>query len=155
MGGPHPTYSDRRQAPIGVYSGAVADQYVSYSRPQENTNWVNVRWAAITSSSGTGLLATAECAPQEVGRAGEGAGDGLSVGASRYSKEQREKADYDFQLAAEHCTYLNIDGAQMGVGGNDSWGALPLDEYLLPSRDYHYRYAIRGIDEPPAVPTSP
>jgi beta-galactosidase len=60
-------------------------------------------------------------------------------------------AEYDFQLAPERRTYLNLDAVQMGVGGNNSWGALPLPDYLLPNRDYRYRYTIRGIDQPPVV----
>jgi beta-galactosidase len=145
--GPHPTYSDLRQAPLGIYSGAVADQYIPYSRPQENGNKVDVRWVAVTSTSGTGLLAKAEVITDEAGiRSG-----GLSVGASHFSKEQMDVAEYDFQLAPERRTYLNLDAVQMGVGGNNSWGALPLPDYLLPNRDYRYRYTIRGIDQPPVV----
>ncbi len=112
---------------------------------------MDVRWVAVTSTSGTGLLATAEFESHKSGTA-ELAQNGLSVSASRYSKQQLEDADYDFQIAAERRTYLNLDGAQMGVGGNDSWGAFPLDEYLLPNQDYHYRFTICGIDEPPAIP---
>jgi beta-galactosidase len=150
--GPQPTYSDRTQAPFGVYGGSVAEQYVPYSRPQENTNWVDVRWVAVTSASGPGLLATAEANLDATGvRTG-----GLSVGVSPFSKEQMDGPEgsiieYDFQLAAEHRTYLNLDAAQMGVGGNNSWGLLPLPEYLLPNRDYRYRYTIRGIDQPPVI----
>jgi beta-galactosidase len=62
-----------------------------------------------------------------------------------------EDAEYSFQLAPEHRTYLNLDGVQMGVGGNNSWGALPLDEYLMRGPRYQYRYTIRGIDQPPAL----
>jgi hypothetical protein len=145
--GPEPTYSDRRQAPLGVYGGPVADQYVSYSRPQENSNKVDVRWVAVTSTSGTGLLAKAE---MRIDESGQPAG-ALSVAASRFSKGQMENAEYDFQLSDEKKTFLNIDLAQMGVGGNDSWGAYPLEQYLLRNRDYKYRYTIRGIDQPPSA----
>lgn len=149
--GPEPSYSDRREVPLGVFSGAVADQYVSYSRPQENTNWVDVRWVAVTSTSGTGLLATMMPPADDAKADGALARDGLSVGVSRVSKAQMADAEYDFQLQPENRTYLNLDGAQMGVGGNDSWGALPMDDYLLRNRDYHYRYTIRGIDQPPVI----
>jgi beta-galactosidase len=145
--GPEPTYSDRKQAPLGVYGGSVADQYVSYSRPQENGNKVDVRWVAVTSPSGTGLLARA---PMRLDENNEPAG-ALSIAASRFGKEQMENAEFDFQLSDEHKTFLNIDLAQMGVGGNDSWGALPEEPYLLRNRDYKYRFTIRGIDQPPVV----
>lgn len=150
--GPQPTYSDRREVPLGVFGGSVAEQYVSYSRPQENSNWVDVRWVAVTSTSGTGLLASMLPAEGDAKDSpGSLARDGLSVGVSRISKAQLADAEYDFQLKPENRTYLNVDGAQMGVGGNDSWGALPMDDYLLPNRDYHYRYSIRGIDQPPVI----
>jgi beta-galactosidase len=136
--GPWPTYSDRKQAPIGIYSGPVADQFIHYSRPQENCNKVDVRWVAVTNSSGVGLLATGRPA--------------LSVGISEFSAEQMEKADYDFQLEPHNRTYLNLDLVQMGVGGNDSWGSTAMPAYLLPNQHYHYEFTIRGIDQPPVIP---
>jgi beta-galactosidase len=138
--GPWPSYSDRKQAPLGIYSSSVADQFVRYFRPQENSNKVDVRWVAVTNAKGSGLLATGDPT--------------LSVGVCEFDKDQMERALYDFQLEKRNRTYLNLDYAQMGVGGNDSWGALPLDAYLLPNREYHYRYTIRGIDQPPALANS-
>jgi beta-galactosidase len=145
--GPEPTYSDRKQAPLGVYGGSVAQQYVSYSRPQENGNKVDVRWVAVTSTSGPGLLAKGLMGVDENGEP-TGA---LSVAASRFSKEQMENAEYDFQLSDERKTFLNVDLAQLGVGGNDSWGSLPEEPYILRNRDYKYQFMIRGIDQPPAI----
>jgi beta-galactosidase len=133
--GPWPTYSDRKQAPLGIYSGRLADQFVRYFRPQENSNKVDVRWVAVTNSSGIGLLATG--APL------------LSVGVSEFSKEQMEEAQYDFQLERRNRTYLNLDLLQMGVGGNDSWGATALEPYLPQNQDYQYQFTVRGIDQPP------
>jgi beta-galactosidase len=133
--GPQPTYSDRKQAPLGIYSGSVADQFVRYFRPQENSNKVDVRWVAVTNPSGIGLLATGDPV--------------LSVGVSEFSKSQMERALYDFQLERRNRTYLNLDLLQMGVGGNDSWGATAMDDYLPPNKPYHYKFTIRGIDQPP------
>jgi beta-galactosidase len=145
--GPEPTYSDRKQAPLGIYSGKVADQYVGYFRPQENSNKVDVRWVAVTNGTGIGLLATA---PMRIDESGDPAG-ALSVDARHYSTDQLEAADYDFQLSPERKTYLNLDHVQMGVGGNDSWGAPPMPAYLLPNREYKYSFSIRGIDQPPSA----
>jgi beta-galactosidase len=136
--GPWPTYSDRRQAPIGIYGGSVADQFVHYFRPQENSNKADVRWVAVTNASGTGLLARGE--PH------------LSVGISEFDKDQMENARYDFELQRRNRTYLNLDLLQMGVGGNDSWGATAMRPYLPQNQDYSYRFSIRGIDQPPAMP---
>lgn len=135
--GPEPTYSDRKQAPLGIYSGTVADQFVSYFRPQENANKVDVRWVAVTNASGIGLLATG--APT------------LSVGVSEFDKAQMEKSLYEFQLKPTNKTFLNLDLLQMGVGGNDSWGSTPMRPYMPENQDYSYSYTIRGIDQPPAL----
>ena len=54
--GPHESYADRyTSALVGLYSGAVADQYFPYVRPQENGNKVDVRWMAISNKNGLGL----------------------------------------------------------------------------------------------------
>jgi beta-galactosidase len=135
--GPWPSYSDRQQAPLGIYAGSLAEQFVRYFRPQENNNKVDVRWVAVTNSSGIGLLATGNPT--------------LSVGVSAFSKEQMERARYDFQLERENRTYLNLDLLQMGVGGNDSWGAKAMDDYLPQNKDYRYEFTVRGIDQPPVV----
>ena len=60
-----------------------------------------------------------------------------------------ERALYDFQLERRNRTYLNLDLLQMGVGGNDSWGATAMNDYLPPNKPYHYKFTIRGIDQPP------
>ena len=134
--GPWPTYADRKQAPFGIYSGRVADQFIHYFRPQESSNKVNVRWVAVTNSSGSGLLAAGD--PE------------LSVGVSEYDKAQMEQALYDFQLERRNRTYLNLDLLQMGVGGNDSWGATAMPQYLPKNQPYRYSFTMRGIDQSPA-----
>ncbi|HEX6963024.1 MAG TPA: glycoside hydrolase family 2 TIM barrel-domain containing protein, partial [Lacipirellula sp.] len=133
--GAQPTYSDRKQAPLGVFTGSVADQFVSYFRPQENGNKVDVRWVAVTNASGIGLLATGSPT--------------LSVGASPFDKAQMEQALYEFQLKPTSRTYLNLDLLQMGVGGNDSWGSTPMRPYMPENREYSYSFTIQGIDQPP------
>jgi beta-galactosidase len=135
--GPWPTYSDRKQAPLGVYGGSVRDQFVHYFRPQESSNKVDVRWVAVTNASGSGLLATGDPV--------------LSVGVSEFDKSQMQRARYDFQLERRDRTYLNLDLLQMGVGGNDSWGATAMRPYLPRNQKYEYQFTIRGIDQPPVA----
>ena len=128
--GPIETYADRAFERIGEYRSTVAKEWVDYSRPQENGNKVDVRWVALTNARGIGLLAVG--APT------------LSVGARHVSKEDMERAAYTFQMQPHPETFLNLDGAQMGAGGIDSWSrdAWPLPAYQLPSsaaRSYRYR----------------
>jgi beta-galactosidase len=75
----------------------------------------------------------------------------LSVGVSEFDKSQMQRARYDFQLERRDRTYLNLDLLQMGVGGNDSWGATAMRPYLPRNQKYEYQFTIRGIDQPPVA----
>jgi beta-galactosidase len=136
--GPSETYSDRQFEPIGVYSSTVAEQWVDYSRPQENGNKTDVRWVSLTNAAGVGVMAIGE--------------QPLSVGARHASKDDMERVEYSFQLPRRAEVFLNLDLAQMGVGGNDSWSrnAYPRDKYRLPAdRPYAYGYRLRPVSAPP------
>ena len=132
--GPHETYWDRAFEPIGVYSGTVAGQWVEYSRPQENGNKVDVRWVTLTGADGIGLMARGDPT--------------LSVSASHATARDLEAADYTFQVPRRPQVFLNLDGAQMGVGGIDSWSpkAWPLEPYRLPADQPHrYRFTLTPV----------
>ncbi len=123
------TYSDRNFEPIGAFSGTVDGQWVDYSRPQANGNKTDVRWAALTDGEGHGLLVAAVDAP-------------LNVGASHYSSQTMDASAYSFQMERSEDIFLNIDAAQSGVGGINSWGAKPLPQYRLLERSYRYSYRL-------------
>jgi beta-galactosidase len=132
--GPAETYSDRQFEPVGVYAGTVAEQWVDYSRPQENGNKTDVRWVSLTNRDGVGLMAVGDPL--------------LSVGAAHVSKDDIERAEYSFQLPRRTEVFLNLDFAQMCVGGIDSWSrnAYPLEAYRLPAdRPYSYRYRLKPV----------
>jgi beta-galactosidase len=137
--GPAPTYVDRAFERVGAYDSTVTDEWVDYSRPQENGNKVDVRWVALTNDAGVGLLA--EGMPL------------LSVGARHVTKADMEQARYSFELPTRAETYLNLDLAQMGVGGIDSWSSLayPLPAYRIPAdRPHSFSYRLRPLaDGPP------
>ena len=130
--GPHPTYADRNYERIGLFEGSVDEQWIDYSRPQENGNKVGVRWVTLTDADGDGLLIAAE-------------GEPLSIGAKYYDTDTMESNKYAFQMERSENILLNIDHRQMGVGGNNSWGALPLKPYRLTDKAYDYSYRIRPI----------
>jgi beta-galactosidase len=133
--GPAETYSDRQFERIGLYKSTVDQQWVNYSRPQENGNKTGVRWVALTNAQGVGLLAVGE--PE------------LSVSARHYSKDDIEQAGYTFQMKPQPRIYLNLDWKQMGVGGIDSWStqALPMQPYRIPSgQAYSYRYRLTPVE---------
>ncbi len=128
--GPHETYWDRKTgAAVGLYSGAVQEQIHLYVRPQENGNKTDVRWVALMDGDGTGLLA--------IGR------PLLSVSAWPFTMEDLGKAKHIHELPTRENITVNLDYKQMGVGGDDSWGARTHPEYMLYAKPYVWRLRIR------------
>jgi beta-galactosidase len=129
--GPEETYADRRDRPVGVYSSSVADNYFGYSQPQETGNKVEVRWATLTGAAGAGLFAAG--LPR------------LSLNALHHSAADMDQAGHHHEMPARAETYLNLDARQMGLGGDDSWGALPLEKYRIEAGPLSYRFRLRPI----------
>jgi len=152
--GPQESYSDRKTgAFVGLYSGSVADQYWAYLRPQENGNKTDVRWVSITDSVGNGLLfsgmplleVSAHHNLQEDFESMERT-DGRQVNG--VNVVNRHTTD----VKPRNLTSVNIDYRQMGVGGDNSWGAWTHDEYRLTEKEYSYSFRISAIskDDNPA-----
>ncbi|MBN2417588.1 DUF4981 domain-containing protein [bacterium] len=132
--GPHESYADRYTgAAIGLYAGSVWQQYFPYVRPQETGNKTGVRWAALTSAEGVGLLI-----------------DGLPVvdlSAHQFVKEelywvpnaQRHGSD----VTPQDLVTLRVDYGQMGVGGDNAWGARPHRRYTLYPAYYEYSFRLK------------
>jgi beta-galactosidase len=130
--GPHESYWDRKtSAAVGIYSGGVPEQTHLYVRPQENGNKTDVRWAAFTNKEGKGLLIIGEPL--------------LNVSAWDYTMEELEKAEHIHELPRGRTVVLNIDYQQMGVGGDDSWGARTHEEYRLPAKKYSYSFRLKAL----------
>jgi beta-galactosidase len=127
--GPEETYADRNEARVGRHSGTVDAQWTEYSKPQENGNKTDVRWLAVTNARGVGLLAAGM--PY------------LSAAVRHYTHEDIWNAKHTYELSRRPETYLNLDDRQMGVGGDDSWGALAHEPYQLPAKAYSYRFRLR------------
>ena len=144
--GPQETYVDRKDARIGIYSGAIKDQFhAGYSEPGETGNKVNVRWAAFHDRRGAGLLATG--LPR------------LSVNALNYGTEDLNAAKHPHELPLRNYATVDLDLAQQGVGGDNSWGAWPHEERLIPCQPYSYRFQLepllRGELKRRAAPPTP
>lgn len=130
--GPHESYWDRLTgASVGIYSEKVNAPAHLYVRPQECGNKTDVRWMTLTDDSGGGIKITA--LPL------------LYVSAWPWSLEDLENARHPYQLPQRDFVTVNIDYKQMGVGGDDSWGAAIHKAYLLPARDYEYRFLLELI----------
>jgi len=127
--GPQETYSDRKDARVGIYSGTVDAQFYSgYVKPGETGNKVVTRWIALTNQKGAGLLVMGE--PQ------------LSVNALPYGTEDLNAGKHPFQLSHHDYTVLNLDFQQQGLGGDTSWGRWPHAQFLIPCKEYTYGFRL-------------
>ncbi len=135
--GPFESYVDRQHsAKVGLYEGSIADQYFPYIRPQETGNKLDVRWVELLRSDSSGIKIYSE--------------NLLNISALHFSKEDLDSGSMKTQkhageLSSREKVYLNVDGFQQGIGSINSWGALPLDDYMLPYKSYHYFYWIVPI----------
>ncbi|MEU5701413.1 glycoside hydrolase family 2 TIM barrel-domain containing protein [Streptomyces aurantiacus] len=134
--GPEENHWDRNDGTdVGLYSGTVSGQWTRYIRPQENGNKTDVRWAALTDRGGAGLLVSGE--PLIEVNASHVTPEDLSVGTR-----------HDYQLTPRDEVVLRLNHRQMGVGGDNSWGAHTHDEYkLFADRDYSYTYRLRPLTD--------
>lgn len=115
--GPSDTYCDRqRGGKIGVYNKKVSDNMAQYLVPQECGNHTQVRMARITDNKGRGIEFT---------------GKDLSFSALPYTPHELENAMHAYELPPIHYTVVRVALMQMGIAGDDSWGARTHDEYLI------------------------
>lgn len=133
--GPQESYWDRKTgAAIGVYHGTVWDQYHPYIRPQEFGNKTDVRWMALKNADGMGLLIVGD--------------NPLSMSAWQLlykdieHKQKHEPNRHTTDINPRDLVTLNIDHKQMGVGGDNSWGAKVHTQYTLPYQEYTYSFSL-------------
>jgi beta-galactosidase len=130
--GPQETYCDRKDLRVGIYSGRIDEQYFAdYSEPGESGNKVDVRWARLTG--------------KKVGLKIEGI-PLVSVNALPYTTEDLESFKHTYQMPRRDTVTLNVDLMQRGVGGDDSWGALPHPEYRIEPKERSYTFRLTAFD---------
>jgi beta-galactosidase len=131
--GPDETYWDRQTGgKLGRYAGKVRDQMVSYIRPQECGNKMDVRHAAVTNALGEGLVLKG--APH------------FELNVLPYTPSELEAHDHIHLLPVSDKTVVRVNHKQTGVGGNDSWGQRPEKEYILYANQvYTHRFSLQGI----------
>ncbi len=136
--GPQENYSDRNTAAfMGRYSGKVADMRWHYVRPQETGNHTDVREASLTDAEGLGLEVRG-LQPLEVTALDVQPSD-LDTGLAKHQQH-----DNDVSSSRDH-VFLYVDLAQRGLGGDDSWGALPYKKYRLDDNAYSYTFVISPV----------
>ena len=135
--GPWENYNDRNNASfIEIHKSTVAEQYVPYIRPQENGYKTDVRWLTLTDDKGEGLKVEG-LQPISV--------SALNFLAEDFDPGYTKKQQHSSEMKPRNDVYLNIDLAQMGVGGDNSWGAWTHRQYRLEEKTYSYGYVLSPI----------
>lgn len=130
--GPAETYADRTQgAKMSLYSNKVIDNMVPHLRPQECGNKMNVYKASVTDMKGRGV---------------EFFGNGMNFSALPYTPHEIENTRHHFELPPVHHTVVRVSKAQMGIAGDDTWGAKTHPEFLLPADELvQFEFSFKGI----------
>jgi len=135
--GPQENYIDRFTAAfVERYKSTVEEMFTNYVSPQENGTRTDIRWIAVSNQNGIGMMAIGEPL--------------LSVSALYYTDEsltQKSRGTmHPTDLVSNNFVNVNIDYKQMGVGGDNSWGAYPHDQYRIFTKEYSYKFVLRPFD---------
>ena len=136
--GPQETYADRKTgALIGLYNATVWEQFHPYVRAQETANHCDVRWVALRNAAGEGMLVVGE--------------EPLSVSAWNFPMEDIEYRPSQMErrhggsIQKKDMIWLNIDHKQMGVGGDNTWGAQVHPEYTITPHEWKYSFTLAPL----------
>ncbi|MDK2884318.1 glycoside hydrolase family 2 TIM barrel-domain containing protein [Pseudothermotoga sp.] len=130
--GPHENYCDRKTgAPVGLYRSTVEGMIHKYVRPQETGQRTDVRWFSISDDYGITVLVEGHPV--------------IEFSVWPFELEDLEKANHVNELTYKNLVVVNIDHKQMGLGGDNSWGALPHPEYILFPGEYKYSFTIKVL----------
>ncbi|MDD6291792.1 MAG: glycoside hydrolase family 2 TIM barrel-domain containing protein [Lachnospiraceae bacterium] len=126
------TYADRKHGgKLGIYRNKVVDNMAEYLVPQECGNKCDVRYMKVTNRKKRGIIFE---------------GDEMSVNVLPYTPHEVENALHGYELPPVHYTIVRVAQQQMGVGGDDSWGARVHPEYLVDVTDRkEFTFRFRGI----------
>lgn len=135
--GPWENYNDRNTSSLkGIYQSKVADQYVPYTRPQENGYKTDVNWLTLTNDKGTGIQIEGL---QPLGVSA------LNNYPEDFDPGLTKKYRHTNDITPRKEVVVCIDLKQRGVGGDNSWGQLPHEQYLLKGKEYSYGFIIKPI----------
>jgi beta-galactosidase len=138
--GPQENYWDRNLgAAVGVYRDKVENMWFPYVEPQETGNRTDVRWLSITDDHGFGLKAVGMPLLN------------FSAWPFRMSELEHEKTPVNIghkhsaEVEYSDDITVNLDYVQMGVAGDDSWGAPVHKEFTIPAKEYDYRFKLEPL----------
>jgi beta-galactosidase len=130
--GPEENYSDRAHgARLGVFKNTVKENVESYLNPQESGNRTGVRRVSVTNSDGEGVMISSKDTP-------------IECNVSPYTAFELENANHHYELPNVHYSVITVAGKQMGVGGDDSWGAPVHEEHIIKGNsDMNFEFIIQ------------
>ena len=130
--GPEENYIDRKEgARLGIFRTTAKDNMTPYLQPQECGNRTGIRWAEVTDFRGRGLRFR---------------GDGMEFNALPWTAHEIENAAHGNELPAQIYTVIRMAKQQMGVGGDDSWGSMTHEEYLInPQERLEFSFSMEPI----------
>ena len=135
--GPVENYADRKSCTdLGIYNQTVSEQFYAYIRPQENGTKSDIRWWKQLNDAGCGLQFVAEVP--------------FSASALHYTIESldsgwEKRQEHSNEVEPADLTNVLIDKAQMGLACVNSWGAIPLSQYMLPYGDYEFTFIMTPV----------
>ena len=136
--GPVENYADRRYSQrLGIYRQTADEQFYPYIRPQETGTKGDIRWWRQTNDGATGLMITAD-KPFYA--------SALHYGIDVLDEGDQKHQRHPSQLPKSEFTVLTLDSEHCGVGGIDSWGARPLEQYRIPAIDRTCSFTITPIE---------
>lgn len=150
--GPFENYVDRKSsAAIGLYEQKVADQYnYSYARPQDSGCHTDIRYIEVVDNAGCGLCFVSgedadmsatvlDLARKDIDMTVTG---GHRTDRGKIGQADRGDHRHSLELRSDGKTHVILDGAHMGIGCVDSWGALPVDPYKLEAKEMKFEFTI-------------
>ena len=131
--GPHETHWDRKTgAKLARHESTVGELHHPYVFPQLNGNRTDVRWLQLTDSRDAGIRFTADTV--------------LQFTAHDYTDEDIENARHEHEITRRDFIEIQLDHQQMGIGGDNAWGAEVHEKYWVKAKPYHYTIVLQAID---------
>lgn len=134
--GPHENYWDRKSSAFfGKYESTIDEQYVPYISPQENGLKTDTRSLKLSNTEGRGLFIDSS--------------DHFQFSALPFSPEDLTQSGrgtmHTYDLTANDFVTLCLDHLHMGVGGDDSWGAMTHESYRIPANHYQFGFGLKPV----------
>ena len=127
--GKQDNYPDRKSgAFLGIYESDVLKEVVNFPKPQDMGHHQDSRWAALTNMRGAGAIFVGT--------------QPMDVAALPYTAQEMTLAGHPFELPNPSASYLQLNIATTGVGGN-SCGPTPLQRDRVMATQHRFGFIIR------------